>query len=142
MLSPMSLTQQFIRGLKEYNLSREDLQYWKYCGGNEGRHHNYFKISCPETPLPEPTDTCVCGHAIKENCYITNGTDILVLGNCCIQRFCPTSKRSCEKCGAVHKNRKNNRCNTCRIGICDTCNRVCDKRYPTCYYCKFNSSTG
>jgi hypothetical protein len=35
MLSPM-LTQQFIRGLKEYNLSREDLQGW-LCGGNQGR---------------------------------------------------------------------------------------------------------
>jgi hypothetical protein len=36
----------------------------------------------------------------------------------------------------VHKNRKVNRCKTCRIGVCDKCNRACDKRYPTCYYCR------
>ena len=41
----------------------------------------------------------------------------------------------CEKCGNKHKNRVVNRCNKCRIGLCDNCNKIIDKKYKKCYNC-------
>lgn len=141
----IDLTQQFIRGLKEYNLTYEQIKTWKYCGGNRDRHLNYFKLCCPGEDFPEYVDYCVCGHKIFENCYImaeesTNfyqKGDILVLGNCCIKKFVPKSSRTCSKCGDPHRNRSVNRCNSCRYGICDLCDNICNKKYTKCYKCKF-----
>ena len=115
----VELTKKFINGLKNYDLTYEEIVEgkWKYCGGRSGRHLNYFKTSCKGDDLPEQVNECVCGHAISENCYITDGEQILVLGNCCIIKFCPKSSRTCEKCEAPHKNSKDNRCNKCRRGI-------------------------
>ena len=64
--------------------------------------------------FPATTNKCICEHKIIGNCYITNGERLLVLGNCCIKKFVPDSGRTCDKCGNKHKNRKINRCNTCR----------------------------
>ncbi len=115
----------FIKGLKEYNLTNEEIiaEGWKYCGGNEGRHLNYFRIACPGEVLPDQADECVCGHNIVENCYITDGDRILILGNCCIKRFIPDSGRTCERCGEPHRNRKDNLCSDCRPR-CAGCDEV------------------
>jgi hypothetical protein len=111
----------FIKGLKNYNLSYEDIKNsdWKYCGGDRGRHANYFKLVFPSNlfninKINHETH-CICGHPIVENCYITNEeSEILVLGNCCIKKFIPMCTRTCEKCKLPHKNRKDNKCNNCR----------------------------
>ena len=124
-----NISKQFINGLKEYNLTKDELINWKYCGGNEGSHYNYFKLSCPNDDMPEYTTECVCKHVIRENCYITNGEEILVLGNCCIKRFIPKSGRTCELCDEPHKNRIVNRCNACKI------KRVIPKSGKTCELC-------
>jgi len=87
--------------------------------------------------LPEPTDECVCGHHIAENCYITDGERILILGICCIKKFIPKNTRTCEKCEEPHKNRIVNRCNNCRIGVCDNCSKNCNESYKKCYNCAF-----
>ena len=133
------LTRQFVKGLKLYGLSREDIDRggWKYCGGNEGRHLRYFKIACPGYDLPPLESHCVCGHRITENCYITNGPELMVLGNCCIKRFVPAklSGRTCERCGEPHRNRKVNRCKECRKGVCDECGAQCNSTYKKCYSC-------
>ncbi len=133
------LTEKFISGLKKYNLSLEDIQKsnWKYCGGNKGRHLNYYKMMFKDKSLPKHEDKCVCGHDIKENCYITDGEQTLVLGNCCIKKFIIKNKRTCEICDKPHKNRKVNRCNECRVGICDDCNKPCNEKYKRCYSCTF-----
>jgi hypothetical protein len=135
----LELTNKFINGLKNYDLTYDDIlnNNWKYCGGRNGRHLNYFKLSCKNDNLPDYVNKCVCGHFIEENCFITNGNQILVLGNCCIQKFIPKSSRTCENCGEPHKNRIVNRCNYCRIGICDICNKKCNKLYKKCYHCAF-----
>ena len=134
------LTHKFIKGLANYELTFEDIIHgnWKYCGGSsKGRHLNYFRLSCPEDDLPPRASECVCGHSIQENCYITNGEEILVLGNCCIKKFIPKSTRTCEKCGASHKNRIVNRCNDCRKGVCDICDKqFYDDRFTRCFKCK------
>ena len=37
------------------------------------------------------SENCICGHRIDENCYILNKQtkEILVSGNCCIEKFLP-----------------------------------------------------
>lgn len=135
----LELTAKFIKGLENYGLTYEEIENsgWKYCGGNRGCHFNYFKLSCPDDDLPEPTNECICGHNIEENCYITDGEKILVLGNCCIKKFIKKSSRTCEQCGKPHKNRKVNKCNKCRTGICERCGIECDYKYKNCYSCAF-----
>lgn len=134
------LTEKFILGLKKYNLSLEDIQKtnWKYCGGDRGRHLNYYKLMFKDKSKPNHANKCVCGHEIKENCYITNGEQTLVLGNCCIKKFIIKNTRTCEMCDKPHKNRKVNRCNDCRAGICDDCGKQCNEKYKKCYSCAFS----
>jgi hypothetical protein len=51
----ISLTEKFLKGLEEYNLTYEQIirQGWRYCGGDTDRHRNYFKTACPKDPIPE-----------------------------------------------------------------------------------------
>lgn len=132
-----SLTDKFIKGLQEYNLTYEEIieNNWHYCGGCSGRHLNYFKIYFKGKKLPERSNECVCGHYIVKNCYITDGKQVLILGNCCIKKFIPKNSRTCEKCGNPHKNRIVNRCNNCRKGLCDKCGKKCNVSYKMCYGC-------
>ena len=134
----IKLTNKFIKGLNDYGLSYDEISTWKYCGGNMGSHLNYFNICCKNEVLPKRVDECVCGHRIQENCYITDNKRILILGNCCIKKFIPKSFRTCEKCKEPHKNRVVNRCNNCRKGICDQCDKKCNKLYKKCYTCYIN----
>lgn len=151
-----SLTEKFIKGLKNFNLTREDIinQNFKYCGGykldykenDKKYHYNYFKLFFKEklknNPywIPELKSDCICGHSIIENCWIINNNGlILTLGNCCIKKFIPKSSRTCEICDEPHKNRIVNRCNECRIGICDKCNKSCNEQYKLCWNC-FNNN--
>ena len=135
----LELTNKFIKGLENYGLTYGEIKNsnWKYCGGRIGRHLNYFKLCCKNDDLPDKVNECVCGHRIEENCYITDGEQILVLGNCCIKKFIPKSSRTCEKCGEPHKNRVVNRCNNCRKGVCDECDKECEESYKKCYKCAF-----
>ncbi len=130
--------EEFIKGLLEYGIvyNATFKKEWYYCGGNTGARLRYWNIACKEYELPAHVDRCVCGHAIKENCYITNGKgEILIIGNHCIKRFANNLMRTCELCKKAHKNRVVNRCNDCRRGLCDLCNRESDPRFKTCYSC-------
>lgn len=141
----LSLTKKFIEGLKEYNLTYNDIvnNGWMYCGGDTGSHKNYFFLQnfYKGNKHPDTTNKCICKHKIIENCYITNGERLLVLGNCCIKRFIPKSGRTCDKCGESHRNRTINRCNTCREKTfykkCDKCHRTHSDKYLLCYTCTF-----
>ena len=115
----MDLTNRFIQGLLNYNLTVEEIQNgkWRYCGGNKKSHYRYFNIFFKnKVKLPEYEPNCVCGQYIVENCYITNGDKIMVLGNCCIKKFLPKnlSGRTCRVCKKPHKNQKDNLCHECR----------------------------
>jgi hypothetical protein len=154
-----SLTERFLEGLKQYNLTYEEIKQWKYCGGNKtfGKL-NDFKLCFPSGDLPTKSNVCMCGHDIKYNYYITNGSDILILGSCCIKKFIPKHKKTCEKCGAFHRNRIINLCNGCRDDIiiptkcdncevlhrrkdnlCKECRRIEDSLLNTCSRCAFRS---
>lgn len=121
--------------LSEYGMTLKDLEGWRYCGGTNGPHLKYWKIQFKDMPLPDRVNKCLCRHPIVENCYITDGKEILVLGNCCIKRFVPKCTRTCERCGEPHKNRVVNRCNDCRVGVCDGCGKEIDETYKKCYKC-------
>jgi hypothetical protein len=117
------ISKQFISGLKSYNLTQEEIKNWKYCGGNSGSDLNYFKLKYPDEKIPEYVDKCVCGHNIVQNCYITDGNEFLTLGNCCVKRFISKENqgRTCERCGEPHRNRKDDKCDDCRMLKCRNC---------------------
>lgn len=132
-----NINQRFIKGLEEYNLTIEELKDWKYCGGNrQQRHINYWKMTFIDKEFPPHKKFCICGHEIKENCYICKNETILTLGNCCIKRFIPSSCRTCEKCGEAHRNRKQNRCNNCFDKKCSSCGIDIEKKYTKCWECQ------
>lgn len=104
--------------LKPYGLEFSDLANFRYVGGNENSHLNYYKMEYNgKYPNIPQSEECICGHQIKENCYITNDKIFVVIGNCCIKKFIPKDKqgRTCKMCRKSHRNRKNNYCNECRI---------------------------
>ncbi len=115
----MVTQKRFDEGLKKkYNLTSKEIREsgYRYAGGDrQTRHKNYLKLTKIDPPGHETN--CVCGHPIIENCYIYSDrrTDIIVLGNCCINKFVPHGLlRTCDTCGEVHKNRKRNTCNDCQ----------------------------
>ena len=129
-MSKISL--QFSKGVEELGMTLDEIKTYKYCGGNCKQHKNYFKMCFPNDALPEHQDYCVCNHKIKENCYIYKGDEIIVLGNCCIKKFIPSSGRTCEECGGSHRNRKHNICNSCLENRCFECLIPCSAKYKYC----------
>jgi len=131
----------FKKGLKEkYNLTYEDVKdNWRYCGGDKKSHFNYWKLVYKDKELPKKENTCVCSHYIQENCYITDGNNILVVGNCCIKAFVVKCNRTCENCGETHRNRKVNKCNNCKEKLCIKCSVPIQSKYRKCYKCYVKS---
>jgi len=113
-----NLSKRFLTGLKKHNVSYEEIcRDWYYIGGEKGCHLNYYKLCNENKSLPNHKDYCLCNHKIKYNCFISNGINILSLGNCCVNRFIPKKKRSCKDCGCNHRNRKVNKCNLCKMKL-------------------------
>jgi hypothetical protein len=147
----------------DYNTSFDEIKKWKYCGGNGGKHSEYFK-SMFDTKLPRRTNYCLCGQYILGNYYITDGNDTIVLGRCCIETFVPNKLKICERCHDIHTNVNDIRCDDCMMfvtcsecenecelpdimcdecsarNLCKKCNRKCDNRYEICYNCAFNNT--
>jgi len=113
----MDISKRFENGLKKYNLNIDDLNKFYYIGGEIGIHNKYYKLFTNNAPLLTHTDKCICGHKIKNNCYISNGDIILIIGESCINRFLPTKKkRICSECFCPHRNRlSTNKCNICKM---------------------------
>jgi len=113
----MDISKRFENGLNKHKLNIDDLNKFYYIGGEIGIHNKYYKLFTNNAPLLTHTDKCICGHKIKNNCYISNGDIILIIGESCINRFLPTKKkRICSECFAPHRNRlKTNKCNICKI---------------------------
>ena len=128
----------FANGLREYGLNaREVMEKWKYAGGNLGKHRDYF-IQVFKTPhLPNYEKHCVCHIPIKLQFYLRdNCNNLLVVGSHCIKKFVKQNGRTCEKCSQPHKNDDVNRCNECRVGLCDKCDKIIQRQYYLCYPCK------
>ena len=110
------LTKQFLNGVKEkYNISPDEINKYYYVGGTDDR---YFKVIYPNHDYPKHVDRCVCGVKIQINKYIAKNRDynsIIVIGNECMKHFPNKKKRRCSNCNEIHKNRKDNICNDCRL---------------------------
>ena len=141
---------------------------WIYFGGAEkktaydtiGTHYKYFcqrwKDFFRKQPKVPYEDRCVCNHVITQNCYILNTEtkDIKIIGNCCIKKFGLQGK-TCSLCNAIHKNRKDNYCNDCRVilalakkkeekkkkkkELCDCGRKKTYPQMPKCITCWKNS---
>lgn len=116
-----SLSKRFLTGLKKNNVSYEEIcKEWYYIGGEKGHHLKYYILYSGNNTLPKHNNNCLCNHKIKYNCFISNGTNILSLGNCCVNRFIPKKNRTCKDCGCNHRNRKINKCNLCKMKLTKT----------------------
>ena len=129
----IELTKRFIDGLKEYNLTKDEIKDWTYVGGGHTTDarlntilNQTFKIHFPDSDVPELEHTCVCGHPIQLNAFISDGERILVLGSCCVKRFTATGiKKTCRKCKKPYRGSYLD-CSACRPGVfgekvCKTC---------------------
>lgn len=135
----IEVSARFLKGLKEYDLTIDDIKDWTFCGGTDTEaHKKYYGVCFPKHRFPPSVDTCVCGVKIMRNCYIKNKQNhILILGSCCIKRFISAGiKKTCSVCNAIHRNRIVNKCNNCRSGICDVCGKTIDDRFKTCFGCR------
>lgn len=142
-------------GLLEHKVSLEEfLTIYKYTGGDGNRwkddddrnsqqcaHIAYWtQTRGLWSQYPEWVDKCICGHWVKENCYVVNINDydkLIPLGNCCIKQFLgDKSGRTCGKCEAPHVNRKYNLCNKCKPQAgwnkCEKCYELCRKPNELC----------
>ena len=108
------ISESIIEDLRKYQISVQNLYKTKYIGGDKGRHARYWKMLYNDESFPPKQQKCICGHIIKENCYILYEDKILVVGNKCIKKFTPNYNRTCEICGETHKSRKVNRCKNCK----------------------------
>jgi hypothetical protein len=135
----IELSKRFLNGYKK--LMNEDFNsdLWRYCGGDRDEHLSYWRM-LKLGKMPENQINCICSQSITENCFIENinTKKIIVCGNCCIKKFCKVSGRSCGKCGIKHRNRLNNYCSTCRIGLCLECYKPIEKIYKKCFECKWS----
>lgn len=118
------------------NLSDKLVKGLSNLGLNEGDMLDYHYTQ--NLKLPNKS-FCICGSFMTINYYLINdkSNDTLIICSNCIKSFkktCITSK--CEICQHEHKNKKVNRCNSCRKGKCDKCNNNCDINYSLCFDCK------
>lgn len=116
----VELSVRFINGLKNYDLTKEEIESWYYCGGSHPDQDKNKKLNAqfhrhfPEQEVPSSEDFCICGHPIKENAFITDGEKLLVLGNCCVRRFLKNgTKRVCTECQSPWKG-QSLICKSCR----------------------------
>ena len=145
----------FYINLEKDGVTRADLEKnYRYAGGDQGRHLNYFHLVYrgKNMEMPPHHEYCYCETPIVENCFLASDVSgrILVVGNCCIKRFMPEGVRlrTCERCGEPHQNRVVNRCQDCRRGLCDRCDapipkhkaaKICDTcrfGHDECKYCE------
>jgi hypothetical protein len=125
-----------INNLVDYELTYDELKAnFKYAGGDKNSHNRYFKLCYKEEDRPAHCNYCLCDHYIEENCYITDGSQFIVLGNCCIKKFIPKCTRTCEDCGKPHKTRTVNKCADCKFGKCYNCGKRCKKENIMCLTC-------
>ena len=82
-------------GLKEYNLTFEELNTYVRCGRTkpyESKPDKVFVDKFGDVKPPELVSACLCGHFIMEQCYLCpkdskSVDDIIIVGNKCIDRW-------------------------------------------------------
>jgi hypothetical protein len=119
----------FVNGLKEdYGMSDEEIinveQNWFYCGyrhneseWDDGAKQFRFYFT-PDIEIPDFSNSCVCRQKLLvRNDWITDGNEVLIIGQCCKDMFIVHRLKTCQICKEPHKNRSDNYCNKCRDRI-------------------------
>tara|TARA_R110000796_G_scaffold175748_2_gene292733 strand:- start:162 stop:866 length:705 start_codon:yes stop_codon:yes gene_type:complete len=81
-----------------YGATKEDIKnVWEYEGRiqtliKENKRNVYGDNKVRNsfgtfTDIPEPTTKCMCGHEIVDNCVVSNGVYMCIVGNCCANKF-------------------------------------------------------
>jgi len=77
---------------EQFNADKSDVETWSYYGRRKtNKNDGNIFIEILGLPVPEYTNSCMCNHFILENCIVSNGKDVAVVGNCCVKRFMPIS---------------------------------------------------
>ena len=117
--------------MEKYNSS--NIYDYIFVGGSRGANFKYLKQLCKDNKFLNDSinvdclnfnglTNCICGHIIKELCFIIKKTDelifdnFIIIGNCCIKHWNGGKKlkKNCSICGNTHRNSKNNICSICR----------------------------
>lgn len=108
-------------GRKDYNFILKeklgDFTKYEQLGGYKKACKNNYMSSFENAGVifPDLTNRCECTHkiSIDNNCYIRHieTKKILVVGNCCINKF--QIKKKCSLCQSIHKRFKSHICTTC-----------------------------
>jgi len=117
-----NISSEFLEGLKEYEIGYDEIQDWEYCGSNKGLQLQYFVLKFPYKNIPYRAYNCVCGNNIIHNYYITDGDNIIILGDCCIKYFASKSvttntlvKNVCLTCGFKNRSGEDEDCYKCKL---------------------------
>ncbi len=118
LISNQSFRTKFMEGLFNAGGSY-DPQKYKWVGGDKSSpiHSEYFTLcGFTKNNRPPHEDYCVCGHKIKQNCYLQNidTGQLIVVGNDCIKQYMPDQYgKRCGLCKKTHQNKKKDQCNDC-----------------------------
>ena len=146
----MDLHARFLNGLSKYNIPENDIINYIYAGCVDDLDDidktNNVMIPNDKTEI---TGFCVCDTPIKRIKFIMRKDDVdrklYITGSCCIKQFIPTGmNKTCSTCFAIHRNRKVDLCNGCRVDkklklkkkckICQVIYR--SKIFDECYDCR------
>ena len=103
--------------LSKLGLELNDIQEYRRAGGDQARRvpsATFLQNFGKDVKLPKHQDHCLCGHFIRERCYLcppesNNVDNIIAVGNHCIRQFGfkPAlrgkleNKITCDLCGAL-----------------------------------------
>lgn len=134
MLYSFTMSKKFLDGLKRLGFTYEEfIDNWKYCGGDFDGHLIVYRALYPEWNICPHSSYCICGHFLKNNCFVTDGESFLIIGSCCINRFLPRLK--CSICKCHLKNSTYSECDSCREFNRCPCGKSIEKIYKKCYSC-------
>ena len=86
-----------------YNVDRDALEKnWKYHGHLQDVEDRQYGVHSLNIPIPAYTNRCICGHYIKTNCVVSDGTHAVVVGTTCVDKFMPIPKKQMDD---LHKER-------------------------------------
>lgn len=111
----------------------DNINDYEFVGGSKGSNLKYLEQLCKNDKFLndslnldfnfEGLTYCVCGHKIKELCFIIKKSDdllfdnFIIIGNCCVRHWNGGKKlkKCCSICRNTHRNSKNNLCGSCRV---------------------------
>ena len=92
---------------KQFDTDIEELEtLWNHHGNLTSKEDKGHGVHALLTPIPEYTNSCMCGHYIELNCVVSNGEGTAVVGSCCIKKFMPATKRQMAQAKAQKKDVK------------------------------------